>query len=1458
MPNFRDHFAGMADPRGSGMTRDPSGRRQAVITCPGDVDDPKFPGQCKEMLDKLQTVLRHDEICVVKCEPWNSVKITFDLPAEAAEKLSALAEAGDDILREMGILSLQIQGGKIISMTLDIKEEPQDCSNKSGAGMKRPAESLLVNLLQKDCEDTASATSSSGGSGGPPSEKKRRKHPSSSSSSTPKPSVDNGYPALSDTPIRSHHHHHSHLHKSASSSSAAAVANTHHSGMVVSRTMMPPPQAPSMLGATPASSSPALAGATGTMTTITREGQGREPKKATRHQILINPNTGVLESGPSESSSEGEAEPDNSAGGGGMAGTPGGADYLSSPSDKALKLKLKLPVEKRSVSASGGSASGHGSGGGLMPSKKEVPLKMASQQKLSTISSSSGSSDCEPKLPKLILSMRDKTVKQKFSAAAAAAAKPNSSGSDGAAQPMVKLLKSGRTFTGPGDLVSSVKTEQASSSSKSEVNHTTKAKEEEEKVNFMRNPPPPSTASISGGVVGASSKKPILTKEQLQSERLNVWAKSLIREKQETVEDAFHHDDDDGDIRVNHKDAFQPNHVKPERLRPDLSNSQKEDSTAVGDVAKTEPPETFAPNNHAPSLTAEEVKQEEADLLSSPPASLAAAQASPTPDHSDGKSDDLGNAASSNTPPSSSSSSSNGNGSHDTGVPPLPLPRGEPDSGAHQQGEDSGIESMDTLSEKSPNQGETSYPNEEKIERELSSSVPSTVVPGISALLTTTATTTVHSVNLATAPSSSTSSSSGGPGQSNSQGGHPPQTTSSSTTSSAASDTSGSTVCDTPAQNGTSVTLAKETLAAPLTIVEQLDRSRSSTPEPLGGNGPNCLRGSPILTNGIGGSSNGGGVHVRSTINVPPGAKMVPVKLVSVSGEGNMRLVRVSPVKTSAMPHSHVDTTSVLGTRTVIIKSSSLKQTVGGGTSSPSSVVTTTPTLLPSHLVSSQPLSPSLLSSSTSSGSMPAGSTNGPSPPSAPSKPPIISLPTMGPSLSIMPVWDPQNPPQPSAMGNMSMRDVVESIAAKNKYQQPDKLDSSSVDPTINAKPKGVNRSRPPPSSGMVKRAPQQQQGEFVGGGSLLKPLLAPKEEPPTAVTTVTSTLHPIVEEGGVTTTFTTSASTTLSALTVVDSLGKGKRRRRDTDSSTKSDKSDASSGSTMAALNNSTTSSAPPPASSSSSSSEAKKTNSKPGPLVALERKAAKVKAEDVKAKAAASKGVFVRNKKEEPVQAKEDKSGSDEATATAAKVVNAVKKSARAENARNKAALLNASAVAAAAAAKLKAASSDLPEASRRSVRQQTPPGGVSGAGGATPTRPPSARQQTPTRQTANVKTSTGGNSGGSGQTNSSTPAGVASTLPSSASSTSLAINKAKRNSGGNNSDLNDQPPGSTNSLTSLGPAASNVSSLANDNAKLHLSATPNASSCSTEKRMKTRSAKASDEPTDTKRRRLKMDTL
>jgi hypothetical protein len=55
--------------------------------------------------------------------PWNPVKITFDLPADAAKRLSELAATDDQaVLRELGIISLQLQGEKVIICTIRIKD----------------------------------------------------------------------------------------------------------------------------------------------------------------------------------------------------------------------------------------------------------------------------------------------------------------------------------------------------------------------------------------------------------------------------------------------------------------------------------------------------------------------------------------------------------------------------------------------------------------------------------------------------------------------------------------------------------------------------------------------------------------------------------------------------------------------------------------------------------------------------------------------------------------------------------------------------------------------------------------------------------------------------------------------------------------------------------------------------------------------------------------------------------------------------------------------------------------------------------------------------------------------------------------------------------------------------------------------------------------------------------------
>ena len=78
------------------------------------------------------------------------MKVTFNIPKDAAEKLARLAEAGDEVLRELGILSLQMEGGQVsrhctwhwhsslpfqvISMTM--------ANNDSDSDDERPSSSL--------------------------------------------------------------------------------------------------------------------------------------------------------------------------------------------------------------------------------------------------------------------------------------------------------------------------------------------------------------------------------------------------------------------------------------------------------------------------------------------------------------------------------------------------------------------------------------------------------------------------------------------------------------------------------------------------------------------------------------------------------------------------------------------------------------------------------------------------------------------------------------------------------------------------------------------------------------------------------------------------------------------------------------------------------------------------------------------------------------------------------------------------------------------------------------------------------------------------------------------------------------------------------------------------------------------------------------------------------------------
>ena len=323
---------------------------------------------------------------------------------------------------------------------------------------------------------------------------------------------------------------------------------------------------------------------------------------------------------------------------------------------------------------------------------------------------------------------------------------------------------------------------------------------------------------------------------------------------------------------------------------------------------------------------------------------------------------------------------------------------------------------------------------------------------------------------------------------------------------------------------------------------------------------PSTLRRSPAppttTSTMNGGYTNAGLQSMRSALNVPAGAKMVPVKLVSVSGDGNVRLVRVSPVK-SSMHHSN-DGTSVLSPRTVVIKSSMLKTVPPKAVS----VTATNTTPLPAHLANSQPLSPSLLNNVCKESTAPgpptsvynlinsASETNhksvvvtsqvtncsGPSLPASvlgnlellppqqqtkdklessfsisaemkekllsTSTATLLATPMLGPSLSITPVWSQMtpNPVGSTLSSNLSMKEMV--IDSKNSSTKVAVNDAAtafalrSLEPVTLSGPKidlEVDTKTAKGRSRPQKKSPLTLNSDF--GGSLLRPLLQ-KEDP--------------------------------------------------------------------------------------------------------------------------------------------------------------------------------------------------------------------------------------------------------------------------------------------------------------------------------------------------------------------------
>ncbi|XP_046329267.2 nuclear receptor coactivator 6-like isoform X1 [Haliotis rufescens] len=93
---------------------------ETVLTCEGDFDDPQLHSRLEKFRRSLKDLLLTDmhKLILKKVEPWNSVRVTFNIPKEAALRLKQLAQQGNAALRELGVLAVQIQGDQVVSLTI--------------------------------------------------------------------------------------------------------------------------------------------------------------------------------------------------------------------------------------------------------------------------------------------------------------------------------------------------------------------------------------------------------------------------------------------------------------------------------------------------------------------------------------------------------------------------------------------------------------------------------------------------------------------------------------------------------------------------------------------------------------------------------------------------------------------------------------------------------------------------------------------------------------------------------------------------------------------------------------------------------------------------------------------------------------------------------------------------------------------------------------------------------------------------------------------------------------------------------------------------------------------------------------------------------------------------------------------------------------------------------------------
>ncbi|XP_034551127.1 nuclear receptor coactivator 6 isoform X2 [Notolabrus celidotus] len=105
---------------GTEESRDVGRDSTVFVAFQGNMEDEDFTHKLETILNGIPNMLDMgpDRLQPQHVEPWNSVRVTFNIPRDAAERLRLLAQNNQQQLRDLGILSVQIEGEGAINVAM--------------------------------------------------------------------------------------------------------------------------------------------------------------------------------------------------------------------------------------------------------------------------------------------------------------------------------------------------------------------------------------------------------------------------------------------------------------------------------------------------------------------------------------------------------------------------------------------------------------------------------------------------------------------------------------------------------------------------------------------------------------------------------------------------------------------------------------------------------------------------------------------------------------------------------------------------------------------------------------------------------------------------------------------------------------------------------------------------------------------------------------------------------------------------------------------------------------------------------------------------------------------------------------------------------------------------------------------------------------------------------------------